>query len=255
MTLEIALIATIVSAQVSNRVITFGASVKDVLGMMGETGKVAAVFMRQNRLDMCAFAGGVDLKGIIGASSDQKLTLFIEVERCDVGIGLGEFEQLRTFRSLFLGKAPLKGQITLVGLSVPMMSLVFSVLSPFGTSAGGGSLGGGGGGGGGPGAIIAALTSRKAVEIEIGFRFVHSGATTGSSQTKRGLFNDRQVQRALAGWPVHLPRGSRSVEILARARDLIHQLQIILTASLFVCLEGKYREDVPQSPWHSKMIC
>lgn len=70
MALEVALVTAVVSAKVSDRVVTLGAGVKDILGMMGETGKVTAVFMRQNRLDVGAVAGRVDLKGIVGTSSD-----------------------------------------------------------------------------------------------------------------------------------------------------------------------------------------
>ncbi len=204
MAFEVALVATVVSAEVSDRVVTLGAGVKDILGMMGETGKVAAVFMRQNRLDVGAFTGRVDLKGVVGTSSDEKLTLFIKVEGCYVGVRLGEFEQLGMLGSQHRGSS-LQEASTFVGLSVPMTSLVFSVLSPFGTSAGGGSLGGGGGGGGGPGAMFAALLSRTAAQSVVEVRGVHPGATGLEAPNQRALpQNDCQVERTLAGWPLRV---------------------------------------------------
>lgn len=46
---------------------------------------------------MCALASRVDLKGVIGAGSEQEETFLIEVEGGNISVGFGKLEQLRRF--------------------------------------------------------------------------------------------------------------------------------------------------------------
>ena len=71
-----------VGIEVTDAVVCFGGSVDDVGGMMGEAGKVSAIFLRGDAFDVFAFYGVVKLKGIVGASCDQELAAVVEVEGC-----------------------------------------------------------------------------------------------------------------------------------------------------------------------------
>lgn len=53
---------------------------------------MAAVFLGQKCFLMGAVARRVELEGVIGASSDKKLTFIVEVKGRDISVGFREFE-------------------------------------------------------------------------------------------------------------------------------------------------------------------
>ena len=99
MALKVPYVAVIMGAEIPNGVFAFGTSIDNSLGVMGEPGEMAPVFLGQQSLLVGAVASRVELEGVIRASSNQELAFVIKVERRDIGIGLGEFEQLNNVSS------------------------------------------------------------------------------------------------------------------------------------------------------------
>ena len=94
MAFEVADELVVVGGEVADGVVDFCGGVEDGLRVVGEAGEVAAVFLGKQSFDVFAFFGVVELEGIIGTGSEEKFTRVVEVEGCDRGFGLGEFEEL-----------------------------------------------------------------------------------------------------------------------------------------------------------------
>lgn len=91
---EVAEEGVIVSGEISDGVVEFGGGVDDRGGVVCEAGKVSAIFLGKQRLDFRARFGVVELERVIIAGRQEEFARIVEVQGCDGGFGLSQFELL-----------------------------------------------------------------------------------------------------------------------------------------------------------------
>lgn len=94
-TFEVAEELVVMGGEIADGVVDFGGGVQDGLGVVGEAGEVAAVFLGKEGFEVFAFFGVVELEGVIGAGGQEEFACVVEVEGCDCCFGFGKFEELR----------------------------------------------------------------------------------------------------------------------------------------------------------------
>ena len=100
MAFEVAEELIVMGGEVADGVVDFCGGVQDGLGVVGEAGEVAAVFLGEEGFDVFAFFGVVKLKGVVGAGGEKKFARVVEIEGCDGRFRFRELEELETGKSL-----------------------------------------------------------------------------------------------------------------------------------------------------------
>ena len=80
---EVAQELVVVRGEVADGVVDFGAGVEDGLRVVREAGEVGAVFFGEERFDLFAFFGVVELERLVVAGREQEFPRVVEVQRCD----------------------------------------------------------------------------------------------------------------------------------------------------------------------------
>ncbi len=119
MAFEVAEELVVVGGEVTDGVVNFGGGVQNGLGVVGEAGEVAAVFLGEEGFEVFAFFCVVELKGVIGAGGEEELARVVEVEGCDCGFGFGELEELGRVNRGRLGGGVRR---------VPLLALMYQLL-------------------------------------------------------------------------------------------------------------------------------
>lgn len=103
MAAEVAQKGVVVRGEVADAVVFFGAGVDDGGGVVGEAGKVGAIFLAHEGFYVLAFFGIVEEEGVVGAGGQAEFAGIVKVEGCHGGFGLGEFELLEKVGSALGG--------------------------------------------------------------------------------------------------------------------------------------------------------
>lgn len=68
---EVTQVLVVVSGEIADSIIYLCRGIEDGLGVMGESSKVGAVFLRKQCLDVFAFFGVVELEGVIATGGNK----------------------------------------------------------------------------------------------------------------------------------------------------------------------------------------
>ena len=71
------------SGEITDAVVFFGAGVDDRGRMVGEAGKMSAVFLGEEDFNLLAFFGIIEYEGVVRACGKAKLARVVEVEGGD----------------------------------------------------------------------------------------------------------------------------------------------------------------------------
>ena len=103
MAAEVAQKGVVVRGEVADAVVFFGGGVDDGGGVVGEAGKMGAIFLAHEGFYVLAFFGIVEEEGVVGAGGQAEFAGIVKVEGCHGGFGLGEFELLEKVGSALGG--------------------------------------------------------------------------------------------------------------------------------------------------------